>query len=102
MTNQALKIGFLLSFICSTAALGWMQRARGDPAAEAPPPATVVPDMNVNLFAVDHPEQFPLATAAAHTAAPKLVVTGTVNPDISRNVPVISLATGRVVAIHAR
>src|SRR6202011_4136831 len=26
----------------------------------------------------------------------------TVNPDISRNVPVISLATGRVVAIHAR
>jgi len=33
---------------------------------------------------------------------PKLVVTGTVNPDITRNVPVISLATGRVVAIHAR
>ncbi len=30
------------------------------------------------------------------------MVTGTVNPDISRNVPVISLATGRVVAIHAR
>ena len=30
------------------------------------------------------------------------MVTGTVNPDISRNVPVISLASGRVVAIHAR
>jgi cobalt-zinc-cadmium efflux system membrane fusion protein len=31
-----------------------------------------------------------------------LVVTGTVTPDIARNVPVISLATGKVVAIHAR
>jgi cobalt-zinc-cadmium efflux system membrane fusion protein len=51
---------------------------------------------------VDHPAQFPLATAAAYPVAPKLVVTGTVNPDINRNVPVISLATGRVVAIHAR
>jgi cobalt-zinc-cadmium efflux system membrane fusion protein len=30
------------------------------------------------------------------------VVTGAVTPDIARNVPVISLATGRVVAIHAR
>ena len=30
------------------------------------------------------------------------MVTGTVTPDISRNVPVISLASGRVVAIHAR
>jgi cobalt-zinc-cadmium efflux system membrane fusion protein len=31
-----------------------------------------------------------------------LTVTGTVNPDISRTVPVISIATGRVVEIHAR
>ena len=32
----------------------------------------------------------------------ELVVTGTVTPDIARNVPVVSLASGRVVAIHAR
>jgi cobalt-zinc-cadmium efflux system membrane fusion protein len=31
-----------------------------------------------------------------------LIVTGTVNPDISRSVPVISIATGRVVEINAR
>ncbi len=31
-----------------------------------------------------------------------MTVTGTVNPDISRSVPVISIATGRVVEIHAR
>ena len=29
-------------------------------------------------------------------------MTGTVNPDVSRNVPVISLASGRVIEINAR
>jgi cobalt-zinc-cadmium efflux system membrane fusion protein len=86
------------------AALGWIacNTAQGDPVAEAPPAPRVVPDVNVNLFSVDHPDQFPLATAAVYSAASKLVVTGTVNPDIARSVPVVSLATGRVVAIHAR
>jgi cobalt-zinc-cadmium efflux system membrane fusion protein len=51
---------------------------------------------------VDHPEQFPLVTAGQHKAAPELNVTGVVSPDVSRTVPVISLATGRVVEIHAR
>jgi len=31
-----------------------------------------------------------------------LVVTGAVTPDVARNVPVVSLASGRVMAIHAR
>lgn len=73
-----------------------------DLAAEAPPPANIVPGADVTLFTVDHPEQFPLAEATAHPAASELVVTGTVTPDISRNVPVVSLASGRVVGIHAR
>jgi cobalt-zinc-cadmium efflux system membrane fusion protein len=51
---------------------------------------------------VDHPEQFPLATAGEHKAAPELSVTGVVNPDVSRTVPAISLASGRVVEIKAR
>jgi cobalt-zinc-cadmium efflux system membrane fusion protein len=90
-------------FLAVSAALLFLSGCtRSDAAAEAPPPATVLGDVDVSLFSVDHPEQFPFATAAAYSAAPKLVVTGTVNPDISRNVPVISLATGRVVAIHAR
>lgn len=73
-----------------------------NPAAEAPPPVKVVPDVDVTLFKVDHPEQFPLATSTSHTAAPELTVTGTVTPDVARNIPVVSLVTGRVVAIHAR
>jgi cobalt-zinc-cadmium efflux system membrane fusion protein len=51
---------------------------------------------------VDHPEGFPLAIATAHESTTQLVVTGTVAPDVSRSVPVISIATGRVVEIHAR
>jgi membrane fusion protein, heavy metal efflux system len=73
-----------------------------DPKAEAPPAATVVPDLDANNFKVDHPDQFPLVTATEHKAAPALNVTGVVQPDINRAVPVISLAAGRVVEIKAR
>jgi cobalt-zinc-cadmium efflux system membrane fusion protein len=58
--------------------------------------------MDANNFKVDHPEQFPLTTAGEYTAAPELNVTGVVNPDVSRQVPVISLASGRVVEIDVR
>jgi membrane fusion protein, heavy metal efflux system len=75
---------------------------KSDPQAEAPPPLKVERVEDRNRFQVDHPERFQLIQAAAHVATPKLRVTGTVNPDISRNVPVISLATGRVLGISAR
>jgi membrane fusion protein, heavy metal efflux system len=73
-----------------------------DPKAEAPPPASVEPELDANNFKVDHPEQFPLVTAIAHRAAPALNVTGVVQPDVSRAVPVISLVAGRIVEIKAR
>jgi cobalt-zinc-cadmium efflux system membrane fusion protein len=76
--------------------------SKGDPKAEAPPPAKVEQEGDANLIQVAHPEQFPLATAVAHESRSQLTVTGTVNPDISRSVPVISIATGRVVEVHAR
>ena len=67
-----------------------------------PPPAVVEREGDVNVYHVDRPEQYPIATAGQHTAAAELNVTGVVNADVSRNVPVISLASGRVVEIHAR
>jgi cobalt-zinc-cadmium efflux system membrane fusion protein len=76
--------------------------SKGDPKAEAPPTATVEPDLDANNFKVDHPDQFPLVAATEHKAAPALNVTGVVQPDIARAVPVISLAAGRVVEIKAR
>src|SRR5579863_2291146 len=71
-------------------------------AAEAPPPATVVPGLDVTHFSVDHPERYPVATVAQDEAPSKLVVTGSVYPDVSRTVPVVTLASGRVVDIRAR
>ena len=67
-----------------------------------PVQSKVEPDFDPNNFKVDKPEQFPLVTAGERTAAPELNVTGVVSPDVSRQVPVPSLATGRVVEIDAR
>jgi len=94
-------VGFLV-FICLGAALAGCGDSNGDPKAEAPPPAKVEHEQDVNVVLVDHPEQFPLATAEEHRAASQLQATGVVSPDVSRNVPVISMATGRVVEIKAR
>jgi cobalt-zinc-cadmium efflux system membrane fusion protein len=82
--------------------LAGCNEGKADPKAEAPPPATVEPDLDANNFKVDHPDQFPLVTAIEHKTAPALNVTGVVQPDINRAVPVISLAAGRVVEIKAR
>jgi cobalt-zinc-cadmium efflux system membrane fusion protein len=77
-------------------------KTHADPAAEAPPPAHVEHEQDLNVVKVDHPEQFALVSAGRHAARSQLVVTGTVSPDVSRTVPVVSLAAGRVVEIHAR
>ncbi|MBV9265319.1 MAG: efflux RND transporter periplasmic adaptor subunit [Acidobacteriaceae bacterium] len=67
-----------------------------------PAHSTVVPDVDAGHFKVEHPEQFRCVTAQEYLASPELNVTGVVNPDVSRQVPVISLASGRIVEIHAR
>jgi cobalt-zinc-cadmium efflux system membrane fusion protein len=93
-----------MAIVCASAAfllLGCNQ-SKANPKDEAPPPVTVEPEMDANNFKVDHPEQFPLVTAIKHKALLTLNATGVVQPDIARAVPVISLASGRVVEIHAR
>src|ERR1700676_1625331 len=75
---------------------------KADPKAEAPAPVKVEHEQDVNVVQVDHPEQFPIFTAVEHVSTNQLVVNGVVSPDISRTVPVISLAVGRVVEIKAR
>jgi len=102
-TRTKLAIGIAAVVSALLLALGGCSGAHGDQAAaEAPPAPNVVTVAEPNLFTVDHPEEFPLAAATERAAKSELVVTGTVMPDIARNVPVISLATGKVVAIHAR
>jgi membrane fusion protein, heavy metal efflux system len=89
-------LGLCLSLLLSAC------ESKPDPKEQAPPKAVVQPDLDADNFTVDHPEQFPLATAVEHKAISALNVTGVVQPDITRAVPVISLAAGRVVEIKAR
>jgi cobalt-zinc-cadmium efflux system membrane fusion protein len=101
MKTKSLEVA--LALICFLLlSIGGCSSAHGNPAAEAPPPVKVVPDVDVSLLTVEHPEQFALSTATARASVSKLVATGTVSPDILRSVPVISLASGRIVAIHAK
>jgi membrane fusion protein, heavy metal efflux system len=81
---------------------GCNSKPTGDPKSEAPPAAAVQTDADPNLVTVDHPERFTLATASNYEATSTIQVTGTVNPDISRTIPVISIASGRVIEVHAR
>jgi membrane fusion protein, heavy metal efflux system len=76
--------------------------AKSEQNAGAPPPLKVERAEDPNVFPVERPEQFPLTAAVEHVTTSQLRATGTINPDISRNVPVISLAAGRVVEIAAR
>lgn len=73
-----------------------------NPADGAPPTAQTQETGDMSLVTVDKPDQFPLVAAEQLEAPAQLNVTGSVNPDISREVPVISLASGRVVDIRAR
>lgn len=96
------KFEVVAIFLALGLSLVGCNESKGDPKAEAPAPVQVEKEQDFSLIQVDRPEQFSLATAVAHDSTSQLTVTGTVNPDISRSVPVISIATGRVVEIHAR
>jgi len=100
--SRALLVEAIVCIVAAAVLTGCGDKAKADPASEAPPPAKVERELDANLVKVDHPDQFPLVTAEKHIAAPELNVTGVVNPDVSRNVPAISLATGRVVEVDAR
>jgi cobalt-zinc-cadmium efflux system membrane fusion protein len=89
-------------------ACGLLAAGCGAVQGQAPPPGDTLPAAQVtqesdgSVVPVTHPEQFPLATAGTRRAPSELVVTGVVSPDVARAVPAISLASGRVVEIHAR
>jgi cobalt-zinc-cadmium efflux system membrane fusion protein len=88
---------------CSLLLAGCQTRLAGqpDPLPENPP-VVVEHQPGATFVKVDHPEQFPMVTATRRFGIPQLNVTGVVSADISRNVPVISLAAGRILEIRAR
>jgi membrane fusion protein, heavy metal efflux system len=75
---------------------------RFNPADGASPPANVTEANNAGVVTVEKADQFSLIRADRMDAPAQLNVTGSVNPDIAREVPVISLASGRVIDIRTR
>src|SRR5438270_516084 len=73
-----------------------------DEAAAAPPKTTVVTEPDLNVVKIDRPERFALVSAEKKTDRPEIHATGSVTPDVERSIPVVSLASGRVVEIHGR
>jgi membrane fusion protein, heavy metal efflux system len=100
--KQSILVEVVLCLGSAVSLVNCGETVKADPKAEAPPVAQVVPAGNSSVVTVDHPEQYALATAGKYDAAPELNVTGTVTPDVSRNVPVISIASGRILEIRAR
>jgi cobalt-zinc-cadmium efflux system membrane fusion protein len=70
----------------------------------APPTTQVIQVADMNLITIDAKDaaKFPLTAATSIESAIELTATGSVFPDINREVPVISLANGRVVDIKTR
>ena len=96
---DCLTIGWTLAALWAGSGCGG---GKSDPKAEAPPALKVQTVEDRNVFEADRSEQYPLVAAEQYMAARQLRATGTVAPDVSRSVPVISVATGRVVEIDAR
>ena len=100
-SESALRTAGALACL-ALAAIAGCNGKPSDASKEAPSAVTVQADADPALVQVQNPAAFPLVAAASYEAPTKLNATGTVSPDISRTIPVISIASGRVVAIHAR
>ncbi len=97
--RQQLYVSALSCLAVSLAATGCSKQF--NPSSGAPPKVQVVEVGNPNVITVAHPEWFQVVKAGKVDAPGKLNVTGAVFPDVNREVPVISLASGRVVDIRA-
>lgn len=93
--------GLVVLFAILLAGCAGRMTAKNPPSEDAPP-AEVEHEQDGALVKVEHPEQFPIATASRHTTNPVLSVTGVVSADVSRSVPVVSMSSGRIVEIRAR
>lgn len=97
------KVPFLfLAALTSSLFVSCGSKERVDAAAAAPPPAKIVEQPDLSIIKVDRPERFKVVAASQHEERPEIHVTGVVNPDIEKSVPVISMASGRVMGIYVK
>jgi cobalt-zinc-cadmium efflux system membrane fusion protein len=81
---------------------GCKAKDQGDGAPPQNQKVITVSDMNLITIDKDDVPKFPVLSAGQIESASELTATGSVFPDISREIPVISLANGRVVDIRTR
>jgi len=94
---------FFITIVCLAAIAPIAACKKDTPGGDgAPPSPQVVPVGDMSLVLVDKPEQFPLVTVEQLETTTELKATGSVFPDVNREVPVISMANGRVVDIKTR
>ncbi len=93
-TIPMLPISFVLAGCGSTDKI--------DKSATAPPLAKVEYVRDVNIIQVARPERFVVAAAGRWEERPELNATGTINPNVEKSIPVVSLVSGRVVGIYAK
>src|SRR5262249_27012549 len=99
--------GCSLATLCLSVTLvlsgcGEKTQAKTDGNDTGPHTAVIEPDLNADNFKVDHPERFPVVSAGEYMATPELNVNGVVSADATRQVPVPSLTSGRVLEIDAK
>ena len=81
--------------------LAGCQKSQPDSAAEAPPSTPPVLESGSSTsVTVQNPGRFQLASTISRNVIDTTHVTGSVNPDVSREIPIVPLANGRVVALH--
>jgi cobalt-zinc-cadmium efflux system membrane fusion protein len=98
--NLQRKLGLPLVMLLSLA--GCKKDDPNRAAEEAPPAAATAAISTADTIKVEKPDLFPLVTTTTKPVVSTLSVTGSVNPDVSREVPVLSLANGRVIALHVQ
>ena len=104
MLNRKLVVPLILSLLLMAIffVAGCNRRASADAQGPAPVEAKIEEVHGNGVVQVEHPEQFLLAAVEQRPAVDELHVTGAVTPDVSRAVPVLSLAGGRAVDIRAK
>jgi len=99
--SRKTSIALAMAALMGLAITGCKSKETGD---GAPPAVKVIQVADMNLVTIDANDvgKFPIPAAGQIESAAELSATGSVFPDVSREVPVISLANGRVVDIKAR
>lgn len=97
---HALVVGTAL--LCLTPSGCRKQDEAAREAKEAPPVSQTIATGSTGVIRVDKPDQFPVTSAVLRQMYSTLRATGSVYPDVSRELPVLSLANGRVVSLRVR